>query len=86
MRVPGGLHLAEVRFNYCSFFGGLINEGTFECRNDLSCFSFSFQQRIRQASKRKVSTKSDQFSFKEKEKEAEFNMLRPTPDLFTCQG
>ena len=53
-----------------------VNEGTFECRNDLSCFSFSFQQRIRQGNKRKVFTKSDQFSFKEKEKEAEFNILR----------
>ena len=63
-----GLNFAEVRFNYSLAFSWLINEGIIQCRNDLSCFFFLFQQRIKQASEHKVSTESDQFSFKEKKK------------------
>ena len=63
-RVPVSLNF-EVRFNYSSAFSWLIKEGVIECRNDLSCFSFSFQHRIRQENERKVSTDSYQFSFKE---------------------
>ena len=71
-----GPNFAEVRFNYSSVFSWLINEGTSQCRNDLSCFSFWFQQRIRQASEHKISTVSNQFSFKDKEMEAQFNILQ----------
>ena len=58
------------------FYSWMINEGTFQCRNDLGCYSFSFQQRVREASKSKVSTDSEQFFFKEKKKESEFNILQ----------
>ena len=66
MRVPVCLNFAKV----CSKFSTaawswLVIQGIFRCRNDLGYFSFSFQDRIRLASERKVSTESDQFSFKE---------------------
>jgi len=63
------LNFGKVSFNFsaavCSW---LVTRGIFRCRNDLGCFSFSFKHRIRQESERKVSTESDQFSFKEKKR------------------
>ena len=66
MRVPVRLTFAKVCVEFspvvCSW---LVTQGIFRCRNDLSCFSFSFQHSIRPASERKESTESNQFSFKE---------------------
>ena len=77
MTVPLCLNFAKVCFNFsAAVFLLLVTQGIFRCKNDLGCFSFSFQQRIRQASERKVSTESDQFSFKEEKREAECNILR----------
>ena len=51
MRVPVRLNFAKVCLNFsaavCSW---LVSRGIFRCRNDLGCFSFSFQHRIRQES------------------------------------
>ena len=69
MRVPVRLNFAKVCLNFsaavCSW---LVSRGIFRCRNDLGCFSFSFQHRIRQERECKVSTESDQFSFKDKKR------------------
>ena len=66
MRVPVRLNFAKVCFNFsvvvCTW---LVSQGIFPCRNDLSCFSFSFQHSIRPASECKESTESNQFSFEE---------------------
>ena len=67
MRVPVRLNFTKVCLNFfMAFCSWLVTGWRFGCKYALSCFSFLFQQRIRQASERNVSTKSDQFSFKEK--------------------
>ena len=51
MHLDAKLLLAKVCFNFLpAFCSWLVTHGRFGCRNDLSCFSFSFQHRIRQAS------------------------------------
>ena len=77
MRVPVRLNFAKVCLNFfITFCSWLVTGWRFGCRYDLSFFSSLFHQRIRQESERKVSTESDQFSFKEKNKGAEFNILQ----------
>ena len=69
MRVPVCLNFAKVSSTFCvAVCSWLVAQGIFWCRNDLSCFSFSFQHRMRLASEWKVSTGSNQFCFKEKQR------------------
>ena len=44
------LNFTKVCFNFAAFCSWLVTRGPFGFRNDLSCFSFSFQLRTRQAS------------------------------------
>ena len=58
----------HVRLNFakvCFDFSAVVCSWIVWCRNDLSCFSFSFQHSVRPASECKESTEFDQFSFEE---------------------
>ena len=85
MRVPVRLNFTKVCVNFAAFCSWLVTRGTF--RNDLSCFSLSFQLRTRQASgnARYALNPTNQFPSKKKKRRQSLTLSLPRGSPLTSK-